>query len=237
MNIHCLKFFIKKFQYIFIIFSPPNFSCLKPQAYDDLLWQTQGPGHARKNVHSYCHQFLLEAFLSVLIDLGKQNVVLVGSITYRNNGYLHITGALEVLLKLLWNCMIKLLLKYHKSVYKCVYYSKPQIWFRGTWRNNVIAFLCNICHLSIYYLYNVCIISSLSFLQWVLIILIYPHPTPTPTRSILPFSTQITWWFSFFFTTIFYCSNIIGYVVFRWHVMNLPRATFFEETLSSLLSH
>lgn len=193
MNIHCLKMFINFFQYIFILFSPSNFSCFKPQAYDDLLWQTQGPGHARKNVHSYCHQFLLKAFLSFLLDLGKQNVVLVGSVTYRNNGYLQIPGALEVLITLLWKCMIKLYMKYHKSVYKCVYYSKPQIWFCGTW-NNIIGILWNICHLSIISVMYALLVLWVSYSEfWS-----YSY-SPTPPQLLPdPFSTQLTWWFSFF---------------------------------------
>lgn len=60
-----------------------------------------------------------------------------------------------------------------------------------------------------------------------LIILIYPHPTPTLIRSILPLSTQLTWWFSFFFHNQFL---LLKYYWLCWHVMNLPWATLLEET-------
>lgn len=52
--------------------------------------------HAWTNV-----QFLLKVFLYVLIDSGNQNMVLVESVTYTNDGHLYITGVLAVPLILL----------------------------------------------------------------------------------------------------------------------------------------
>lgn len=234
MNIHCLKIFIIFFN-IFSSYFPLSISLVLNHRLMKICYGRHRSWTCKEKCPSLLPLISIES-ISVCLDwFGETKCGFSGLCHLQKQWilphYWSPWSAINTTLKL----YVKLLLKYHKSVHKCVYYSKPQIWFCGTWRNNIIGVLCNICHLSIYYLYNVCIISSSSFLQWVLIILIYPHPTPTRTRSILHFSTQLTWWF--FFTVILYCSNIIGYAIFRWHVMNFPGATLLEETLSSLLAY